>query len=245
MKSEVKGRRDQDALDLLRDQDRRMERLLSRVGRPRPRRHHPDDEVVQAGLASGNRREAHPPARRPSGWRPQTDVVRGLRHAGQDRMADVLAKHVGEVRDAIDRLDEHSRGMSALDLRYSDDFDRRSVRPTPPVAERVPRRTASSAWIASPPPWARGAPDSTAPTTWRSTPRSIRPSVATGITGLPRSCAPFALRPPAGLSHRREHGVLRRRPGGAVRCRQVGIARHSADPRRPGRRPRRSDQSPA
>lgn len=39
-------------------------------------------------------------------------------------MADVLAKHASEARKAIDRIDESSRGMSTLDLRYSDEFDR-------------------------------------------------------------------------------------------------------------------------
>ena len=122
MKSEVKGRRDQDALDLLRDQDRRMERLLAEWDELARDGTHPDDEVVQRAWRRGTVGKLihqHAAIRLAA----QSDVVRGLRHAGQDRMADVLAKHVVEVRDAIDRLDEHSRGMSALDLRYSDDFD--------------------------------------------------------------------------------------------------------------------------
>lgn len=122
MKSEVKGRRDQDSLDLLRDQDRRLERLLAEWDELAHDGTHPDDEVVQRAWRRGTVGKLihqHAAIRLAA----QSDVVRGLRQAGQERIAEVLGKHVIEVRGVIDRLDEHSRGMSALDLRYSDDFD--------------------------------------------------------------------------------------------------------------------------
>ena len=122
MKSEVKGRRDQDSLDLLRDQDRRLERLLGEWDGLARDGTHSDEEVVKRAWHRGTVGKLihqHAAIRLAA----QSDVVRGLRQAGHDRMADVLAKHVVEVRCVIDRLDEHSRGMSALDLRYSDEFN--------------------------------------------------------------------------------------------------------------------------
>ena len=52
------------------------------------------------------------------------DVIRCLRRAGADQAADVLDRHVGATGRALDRIDECSRGMSALDLRDSDEFVR-------------------------------------------------------------------------------------------------------------------------
>ena len=220
MKSEVKGRRDQDALDLLRDQDRRMERLLAEWDELARDGDHPDDEVVQRAWRRGTVGKLihqHAAIRLAA----QGDVVRALRHAGQDRMANVLAKHVVEVRDVIDRLDEHSRGMSALDLRYSDDFDeavadlrrlwRSEIRVESEFSLDRVRRGPGPGACPTPqrPPCgeARPAPSGPAP-----------PLVSPDCTVRAH---PLALRPPAQLSDRREHRVLRRRPGGAVRCRQV------------------------
>ncbi len=123
MRSEVKGRRDQDSLDLLRDQDRRLERLLAEWDDLARDGDHPADEVVRRAWRRGTVGKLihqHGAIRLAAA----TDVVRCLRRSGADRMADVLAKHAGEAREAIDRIDECSRGMSSLDLRYSDEFDR-------------------------------------------------------------------------------------------------------------------------
>ncbi len=122
MKSELHGRRDQDALDLLGDQDRRMERLLTEWDDLAVDGTHPADEVIRRAWRRGTVGKLihqHAAIRVAA----QSEVVRCLRHAGQERMADVLARHVVEVRETIDRLDVHSRGMSALDLRYSDEFE--------------------------------------------------------------------------------------------------------------------------
>jgi hypothetical protein len=110
-------------LDLLLDQDRRLEKLVAEWDRLARGGTHSEEEAVKRAWRRGTVGKLihqHAAIRLAAG----SDVVRCLRLAGELRMADVMDRHADEARGAIDRLDEHSRGMSALDLRYSDDFDR-------------------------------------------------------------------------------------------------------------------------
>ena len=164
-----------------------MERLLAEWDELARDGTHPDDEVVQRAWRRGTVGKL---VRQHTAIRLATrsDVVGGLRDAGQDRMADVLAKHVVEVRGAIDRLDEHSRGMSAW-TSLLDDFDSAVSDLRSLWRSEFPRgqRVQPGSRPLRPGPGALPTPQR--PIMWRSTPSSIRPSVATGITGLPRSCA--------------------------------------------------------
>jgi len=115
--------RHQDSLDLLLHQDRRLERLLAEWEHLTPDGTRPHaDEVKRAWRRGtvGKLIHEHAAIRLAA----ESDVVRCLRRVGALRMADVLDRHAREARTIIDHLDEHSRGMSALDLRYSGDFDR-------------------------------------------------------------------------------------------------------------------------
>ncbi len=118
----MKGRRDQDSLDLLRDEDGRLERLLAEWDRLARDGTHPENDVVERAWRRGTVGKLihqHASIRLAA----ETDVVRCLRHAGEERLAEILGRNVHEARAVLDRLDESSRGMSVLDLRYSDDFE--------------------------------------------------------------------------------------------------------------------------
>jgi hypothetical protein len=122
MKSEVMGRNDQDCLDLVVEVDRRLARLFDEWDELARDGTHSDAEIVRRAWRRGTVGKLvhqHAAVRLAA----TTDIIRCLRRAGGALLAAELVEVSEEVREVLDRLDRHSRGRSALDLRYSSGFE--------------------------------------------------------------------------------------------------------------------------
>lgn len=121
----MSGRRErnsrQDSLDLVRIENRHLEDLLADWDQNAPDPDIAEEEAVVRAWKRGTVGKLvlqHAALRLAA----KADVMFRLRRCDQSEMAGAFGQHAMEARQVVDQLDRYSRGVSALDLRFSDEF---------------------------------------------------------------------------------------------------------------------------
>jgi len=111
----------EDSLDLIRQEDRLLESLFVDWDHGAPDAQTSNGEAVVLAWRRGTIGKLvleHAALRLAA----KADVIHCLQQSGSTAMANAFGEHAIAARQVIDRLDGIARGVSALDLRFSDDF---------------------------------------------------------------------------------------------------------------------------
>ena len=115
------GEARQDSLDLIRREDHLLEDLFADWNHGAPDSDASNGDVVVRDWKRGTIGKLileHAAVRLAA----KADVMFVLQRNGRTEIAGAFGQHAIEARRVIDQLDRYSRGISALDLRYSDEF---------------------------------------------------------------------------------------------------------------------------
>jgi len=110
-----------DSLDLIRAEDERLTDLFVDWDRGAPDPHMTNGDAVERAWKRGTVGKLvleHGAVRSAA----KADVVSCLRRCGHPELAGALGEHATEARRVLDELEQTSRGISSLDLRYADEF---------------------------------------------------------------------------------------------------------------------------
>ena len=111
----------EDSLDLIRQEDRLLESLFVDWDHGAPDAQTANGDAVVRAWKRGTIGKLvleHAALRLAA----KADVIRCLQRCGSTAMADAFGEQAIAARQVIDQLDGIARGVSALDLRFSDDF---------------------------------------------------------------------------------------------------------------------------
>jgi hypothetical protein len=111
----------QDSLDLIRSEDCLLESLFAEWDHGAPDSDTSNEDAVVRAWKRGTIGKLileHAALRLAA----KADVMFCLQRGGRTEMAGAFGQHATEARRVIDQLDRYSRGVTALDLRYSDEF---------------------------------------------------------------------------------------------------------------------------